>query len=1216
MAEKHGESSSFITPDSLRKILNSLKNLYESHTKKYYGKTDTEGAQYAGTVENFGSEILMESRKMHMDKPPMMNLFLKNTVSQYFDLEYSDLIHTYDQQNMICGVLKKDVLLDNKEYYLQFEDCSIQYVLRSESWSDPVVKRDTFLYTKTPPKLIIRDKATDVTTELDMVLKTDSDNTEYYFHMGRSTEMFVHSYDETSKIFRTNHLQDSDCGLPFIWICVPEIRQYENVKYETLQDYRGNPLLTIGTDGHAVSRLYPLMYGEETVPIQTPDEDGIWYMIARPKDGEVFVNSYNPEGNFNISIKTIQFVYTEDITKEPFVSSPEYVVESEYSQTRLSRDALWKFRVPKQGDYDYDGTTYMNKCVAYTDLRLFMDNTTINPTRGYKPIMDLIFDDKYLTKYEKLCGNAVSGMHVNSGSSYSDNSISKENGLIHDLCEFDGLPKHFKQLLDRNISCPRVTLYAIRDKLNDSTQTATDKQTAALILDSAVPKNDMDKVTSDMDIIIRYDETTGHYVSTKIDESMANALSEITYVDGNTFGNSRMLKYANNPKFVYHGSRTFSTGIVSLDPEIQYGRGYYISNDSCSYENNALTNDKKPNRTLARICDIPTSFIHLINIKGKAPTIIIDEKYVRQEANLTRIDLENIWNHKVDHVLKRPYETEVWYRGETFNTVLPMSILPYGMKPSSVFDDEYLNQQYYRTLNLNPTLNLYNRPDTYEFQILNSGSGYSVNDKFKSIIGGLSLNGTVMSVDSGKVTNISFTLDEECIIHPSLLDQYGTILQTTTVSGSGTDLKILLKLKDGVWESLQPIKHGILDDLMFYQLDKFGNVHIRDHYNEKTNTWGDYQLTGERIAYHECDMQNIIPQEKRSNRDSYISHMLLNDRQMQYQFSKSDSLSPVLLEFPDGSWLSDLSYTTDNPYNQQDSIAWNYLPYNSTGVRVTKYDYQNEIQRDVNWKYQYKNLPRFHDLVLVKYYDMTNTIRYDLQNDNQPKLYLYLPNRNLIYAQTNLMKDIITIESSHEMSFIDILGEESYRIIDELGNAKNDIYYFNDCTIPSQLHDYQEHLESLGRESLVQTLREIDPETYPLCYEGTPYAYTSSMLVNYIMTHQAQTMLHHKNGYQKFRDKGSKVYDYQTSKPVGEQPRGKFENISQEVFNPMIKVNGSDKETTPLVLFRINEDITSLKDFRLYDDEGYDISDYAILIMSNKLYIHDNGTWTQIQTRR
>ena len=93
MAEKHGESSSFITPDSLRKILNSLKNLYESHTKKYYGKTDTEGAQYAGTVENFGSEILMESRKMHMDKPPMMNLFLKNTVSQYFDLEYSDLIY-------------------------------------------------------------------------------------------------------------------------------------------------------------------------------------------------------------------------------------------------------------------------------------------------------------------------------------------------------------------------------------------------------------------------------------------------------------------------------------------------------------------------------------------------------------------------------------------------------------------------------------------------------------------------------------------------------------------------------------------------------------------------------------------------------------------------------------------------------------------------------------------------------------------------------------------------------------------------------------------------------------------------------------------------------------------------------------------------------------------------------------------------------------------
>lgn len=1217
MNEKHGESTPFVSPDSFRKILQTLKSLYDSHTKKNYGRTDMNGAQYVGTVENFGSEILFESRKMLMDKPPMMNLFVQNSLSPYFDLSYSCMIETYDQQNMICAILKKDVLLDNKAYYLKFTDCSVRHILRSESWSDPTVKRDEFIQTKTAPILVIHDNTTDTDTEVELTLKTLSNDTTYYFYLGRSTETFVYLYDETTHELRTNLLSNAEANLPFIWICVPELQKYENLNYDTFVDQNGNPLLTTGTDGHAVTRLYPLIYGADNVPTQTPEEEGSWFIIAYPTENEAFTNAYNPEGNFCIDIGKIQYVYKKDITSEPIVSSDVYVVNTQYANTLLSRSAPWKFRTPKEGDADYDGTTYQNRCQAYLSLQSFSDNTTANPKDGYKAAFDVKFDDEYLTSYEKLCGNAVSGVHVNAGSTYSDNSIPNDSGLIHGLSKFNGLPRHLKSMLDRSLSCPRVAMYAIRDKLNDSTQTPTDKQTAAIILDSAIPKNALDVVTPDMKVVIRYDDTTGTYVTIPDEESSVhNALSEITYVDGNLFGNSGILKYVNAPKFVYHGSRTFSLGVFSLDPDSDYGRAYCISNDPISYENNQITKYPKPNRTLARICDIPTSFVHLINIKGKAPTVIIDDKYVKQEANLTRVDLENIWNRKVDHVMKRNMDTEVWYRGETSTMNLPMSILPYDITPSSVFSEEYMNQQYYRTLNLNPTLNLYQQTAMYEFDILDSGSGYAEGDQFKTIIGGLSLNGTVDSVDMGAVTSVSFSLDDECIVHPSLLDQYGTTLPTTTVLGSGYGLKLLLKLKDGVWESLHPIQSGLLNDLRFYQLDKFGNVYIRDHYDAATKSWGSYQLTGERISYHECDLQNPIPQEKRSTRDVYLYHTLEKDRTMPYAFSKTDSFSMELVEFPNGSWISNEGYTVNNPYNRQDSITWNYLPYNSSGVRVTKYEYPSEIQQNTKWIPEYSVLPRFHALNLVRDFNMTNQIRYEISGDNQPIPYLYLPNRDMMYTATPVMKDVTKLESQHQLSFLDLLDEEAYRIINEQGEAKNDIYRFNDCGMTNTSKEYQLYLESLGRDSLVETVREIDPNASILDYEGTPYAYSATMLKDYLMTYKTEQRLYEKDKYQLFRNKGSAVYDYTKNEPVGDQPNGKFESLTTKVFKPTLNVSGSNSQTRPVVFVRLKEELPSLDHFRLYDSENFDISDYAILIMSNKLYVHQDDTWVQIQTQR
>ena len=104
------EFSSFVTPDSMRKTLNLLKNFYDSHTKKNYGYKDIHGTQYSGVVENFGSELYIESRKLLMHNPSLENVFVYNTFDFYFDIQFSKCINTYDQQLMLVALLSKDVL--------------------------------------------------------------------------------------------------------------------------------------------------------------------------------------------------------------------------------------------------------------------------------------------------------------------------------------------------------------------------------------------------------------------------------------------------------------------------------------------------------------------------------------------------------------------------------------------------------------------------------------------------------------------------------------------------------------------------------------------------------------------------------------------------------------------------------------------------------------------------------------------------------------------------------------------------------------------------------------------------------------------------------------------------------------------------------------------------------------------------------------------------
>ena len=60
------ESLHMMTPDTMRALNNSNKNLYDTCVKREYNfKELSQNLQYSGTVENFGSEVLLEARKLN-----------------------------------------------------------------------------------------------------------------------------------------------------------------------------------------------------------------------------------------------------------------------------------------------------------------------------------------------------------------------------------------------------------------------------------------------------------------------------------------------------------------------------------------------------------------------------------------------------------------------------------------------------------------------------------------------------------------------------------------------------------------------------------------------------------------------------------------------------------------------------------------------------------------------------------------------------------------------------------------------------------------------------------------------------------------------------------------------------------------------------------------------------------------------------------------------
>ena len=611
--------------------------------------------------------------------------------------------------------------------------------------------------------------------------------------------------------------------------------------------------------------------------------DGNVYTVY---EGRTQSNMFIPrefEYNLGVQIKRVDFVLLDGTTGTLDLVSWDRVTpivvhtitfdtNDRYSHVRLAGGNIvtymdvqrlllrQHFTEIKEGDYAYDPTRIDQGVAYYVNIEQCNagGSDPFDPSQISfiaNPFFRIMFSDEFYFNRENDLNHFVSGVHLDYTSDYSDNSVPKKFGTIHNLGDFDGLPDYFKSYNDRTIHRAHVEMYAIRDDANRRNQKTTDKQTAAIILDSAIPQNEI-KDMSDISIVIKYErDNQGGGLQPKYvtDESAiistTNYTSDIRFISNDRFVDNNVNNFFDRndyPRFIYHGNGYFSLGYIDYDPELETARGYLITNDGVAYINNVTSKNPKAERTVARICDIPTSFTQLLSIKGKSPTLIIDEKYVRtpasimlrrpilvdSEADVPIIytnDIDRLWNYNISKRFMpntgySPYVANllVDYDG-TSNPALikhPYCELTFVLPMSGQFYWKMTENQTFVvhgsliTKNANGDSQIPTGSEAV-YWLDNGGEHYAVDDIVGFNIGGVFLKVRILAVNGGSVTDYEFHLNdsypgmiEDGDVLPDIpisnFDDMPTYYHPTTLSGIGTGMVIGFAVANSVLEEYKP----------------------------------------------------------------------------------------------------------------------------------------------------------------------------------------------------------------------------------------------------------------------------------------------------------------------------------------------------------------------------------------------------------------------------
>ena len=869
----------YASPDTLRAKLHMDKKFYDAHTKQSVEYQHVTQTHNIGTVENWGAEMLLSTRKLKMNRPPLGDIILSKEFYDYFTLKNDDNIETYAQENAIMCVLKPNTCRDGKEIYVRFENVEKLILPRAFSSSEKLLFPHVVWRTKTPPKLVVNNAGDALNGTFDLVASSKDDklgDVTYWFETTiPTTNQNVEDYLERN-LLDSNYCTDSVIQTiplelwceeqPFVWLTFSKLKTLPDCDLPNNIGWNNRPIFTAGSDGHGKHFLYPFLYGNDNYPEERTPENSDWQV--RLYSCYVFGMEGAPSSfseNKTQYIKRIQFVHYKN--NDPYTPENHLGVinidlpqdhirfrmvnnEERYQKSKWGDDR-WSYRKAVEGDWDYDGITYVNPVYAYINGFISNNNTSNTSLPAYRQPFLEILPDKTSVNWHSWDMNPIEiGTHVDYTTDFSMNGVKKKNGTVFNLGDFDGLPRYYHQKLPRDTHRSHVELYSMKDNPNVYTQQAMDRRVATVIVDAGVPQNDFPSIEEDMESAITFQSNRTYITDENKILTMNNVKSDIGFSSRIEFGDITMSRYEKASPFIYHGQRNFSLGMLGYDNELEKGRVYYLSNDTIAYDNNAISDLTKPPRTMARIADIPTDTSQLVSIKGKAPTLITDEKYTRTEMSYTKEDREWLYGLLNNGILVKYngkfvfHEMSLVYQGDI---TMDMSNDEYQAFENTrsdldyIFTFEYLVKNgygkpvyEYDELTMHHGIHTEKEDDyLYRWLITDGGSGYVQGDIVQCYLAGQIFKGVVAeTVTGGTVTKIDMLEDvgEDLEVSYQNFDQLETPLSLTLVkkqySSTGNGLTVTFKIYHDPTTKIIYANDKLLDNLFTLQFDIYGALWI------------------------------------------------------------------------------------------------------------------------------------------------------------------------------------------------------------------------------------------------------------------------------------------------------------------------------------------------------------------------------------------------------
>lgn len=981
-------------PDKIHWLLGyqHLSMLLEQERKhwlmKVYRKKQIQdkatGKLFQGTIENLGTDIMIESQQMKEVNTNITSIqFTQEEINQLFEPDYAAFCYCNDVNGLSIARItsinhQTTGQSTHNGYKIRFKNCKVVTLPLAASSDSPEVYATKWIQTDTV-QLLFPNRSNQFTNVQNVSFTNNITNAFFLYPLTENLQPLNLTNEGNGNYITEAIVKDEFIGYPAFWFVCDQTKLGPYITYSDDFDY---PLIHIGNEGNDV-KYHAKVYVNIDRANNTPDDGSTdqYVIYVSPKVGE-FTNT---AGDFNSNLSNI--IHFENTSTGDVYDVTIHDNQNAIRKLYMDEDVAWTYKDVSRYEiqmnvFDNNAATYALKALLRIQLNEEIPFTNINETElGY------------------------AGMRFS-----SSNLTADAYPYPYDLNKWDGLPDYLNEL-DHN-STQYGALYAIHNTPLYDPAVPNSRQTAAILLDPG--QNDMigsdydlsnlfdvhwtsndlnygvDTITLPSTIGIRFIRR-GKNLSNVIDEE--HDVAEFPAVRGYDENNNLIFTarlecldltneapnfhpwqeddadcdggiktlsilqwFGNLDKTYFNITRIAATSLMYNDntgngfayknddayvcddigAHLQLyvlgetnkpGRVYVLSNDDIEYKNNATTTYPKPERTVARICDIPTSIVQLSNIKNLAPTSIVDPLYVRTEVSFTEEDKNQIYNILPTRWV-RP--TAVDIGGELIYLHYPNQ-----NQDKFVFQsvdllnkvDLIYHNAFRSYTNLNPKVPV---EDVSVANISSNGSGYKVNDFGLLIIGGIPFEYHVETItNAGEVTSVVLSQSSENIDSIPLSnfdipsDTHGITSPygTSPLSGNGTGLKLRLMIAH--YDDICMQKDEIFDDLFAFVKDADGislyeyEINKKSTAFPKTGTWVQKTVVSpfENSSYHSSE--GVL-----STSDALMSYIVPRLQSLPVATADPNLESTVLQVYHSPSFVNVLD-TTKTPVKMPSTITGN-----------------------------------------------------------------------------------------------------------------------------------------------------------------------------------------------------------------------------------------------------------------------------------------------------